>query len=218
MIMKDHIWLDTTQKSIKTLRGRAKAFKLSFFPFCAKEWGNLNGEFRNIDSIKKFKLSILNFVRPRENSVFAVHDINDLKLLTRSRLNFSHLNEHKFRNNFNDTIIPMSSCRKETETTLHYLLHSDFYSIYRIELLNDICALTNFLKNIVEENLLKLLLYGAEECSSKINSEILKCTIKFIKKKKKKTYHFCGPLFFSSFFPSDSDQVINIFLCILCSI
>ena len=183
MIMKDHIWLDTTQKSIKTLRGRAKAFKLSFFPFCAKEWGNLSGELRNIDSIKKFKLSILNFVRPRENSVFAVHDINDLKLLTRSRLNFSHLNEHKFRHNFNDTIIPMSSCRKEPETTLHYLLHSDFYSIYRIELLNDICALTNFLKNIVEENLLKVLLYGAEECSSKINSEILKCTIKFIKKK-----------------------------------
>ena len=111
----------------------------------------------------------------------------------------------------------MSSCRKEPETTLHYLLHSDFYSIYRIELLNDICALTNFLKNIVEENLLKLLLYGAEECSSKINSEILKCTIKFIKKKKK-TYHFSGPLFVSSFFPSDSDQVLNIFLCILCSI
>ena len=185
MIMKDHIWLDTTQKSIKTLRGRAKAFKLSFFPFCVKEWGNLSGELRNIDSIKKFKLSILNFVRPREYSVFPVHDINDLKLLTRSRLNFSHLNEHKFRHNFNDTINPMSSCRKEPETTLHYLLHSDFYSIYRIELLNDICALTNFLKNIVEENLLKLLLYGAEECSSKINSEILKCTIKFIKKKKK---------------------------------
>ena len=114
----------------------------------------------------------------------------------------------------------MSSCRKETETTLHYLLHSDFYSIYRIELLNDICALTNFLKNIVEENLLKVLLYGAEECSSKINSEILKCTIKFIKKKKtkKKPDHFSGPLFLSSFSPSDSDQVLNIFLCILCSI
>ena len=110
----------------------------------------------------------------------------------------------------------MISCRKEPETTLHYLLHSDFYSIYRIELLNDICALTNFLKNIVEENLLKLLLYGAEECSSKINSEILECTIKFIKKNKPD--QFSGPLFLSSFSPSDSDQVLNIFLCILCSI
>ena len=171
-----------TQKLIKTFRGRTKAFESSFFPYCAKEWGNLSEELRNIDSIKTFKLSILNFVRPRENSVFAVSDINGLKLLTRLRLNFSHLNEHKFRHNFNDTINPMCSCGKEPETTLHYLLRCDFYSIYRLELLNDICALNHSLKNISEENLLKVLLYRAEEFSFKINSEILKCTIKFIKK------------------------------------
>ena len=171
-----------TQKLIKTFGGRTKAFESSFFPYCAKEWGNLSEELRNIDSIKTFKLSILNFVRPRENSVFAVHDINGLKLLTRLRLNFSHLNEHKFRHNFNDTINPMCSCGKEPETTLHYLLRCNFYSIYRLELLNDICALNHSLKNISEENLLKVLLYGAEEFSFKINSEILKCSIKFIKK------------------------------------
>ena len=43
-----------------------------------------------------FKTCILNFVRLRENSVFEVHDINGLKLLTRLRLDFSNLNEHKF--------------------------------------------------------------------------------------------------------------------------
>ena len=84
-----------TQKSTATFRGRTKASESSFFLYCAKEWGNLGEELRNIDSIKTFKLSILNFVRPREN-VFAAHDINDLKLLTLLRLNFSHLNEHKF--------------------------------------------------------------------------------------------------------------------------
>ena len=52
----------------------------------------------------------------------------------------------------------------------------------RLELVNDICALNHSLKNILEENLLKVLLYGAEEFSFKINSEILKCTIKFIKR------------------------------------
>ena len=86
----------STQKSIKTFSGGTKAFELSFIPHCAKEWGNLNEELRNIDSINTLKLSILNFVSPRENSVFAVHDINGLKFLTRLRLNFSHLNEHKF--------------------------------------------------------------------------------------------------------------------------
>ena len=175
-----------TQKSIKTFRGRTKAFESSFYPHCEKEWGNLSKELRNIDywTLKKFKLRILNFVRPRENTVFAVHDINGLKLLTRLKLNFNQLNEHKFRHNFNDTINSMCSCGKEPETTLHYLLSCDFYSIYRLELLNDICALNHSLKNISEKNLLKVLLYGAEEYSFWIltNSENLKCTIKFIKK------------------------------------
>ena len=45
----------------------------------------------------------------------------------------------------------MSSCGKEPETTLHYLLRCDFYSIYRLELLNDICAFKRSLKNISEE-------------------------------------------------------------------
>ena len=173
----------STQKSIKTFSGRTKAFELPFFPLCAKEWGNISVELRNIDSINTFESSILNFVRPRENSVFAVHDINDLKLLTSLRLSFSHLNENKFRHNFNDTINPMCQCGKEPETTLHYLLRCDFYSIYLLELLNDICALNHSFKNISEENLLKVLLYGAEEFSFKINSETLKCTIKLINKK-----------------------------------
>ena len=87
----------------------------------------------------------------------------------------------------------MCSCGKEPETTLHYPMRCDFHSIYRLELLNDICALNHSLKNISEENLLKVLLYGAEEFSFKINSEILKCTIKFIQKADR----FSGPLFLS---------------------
>ena len=143
----------TTQKSIKAFRGRTKAFESSFFPYCAKEWGNFSEELRNIDSIKTFKLSILNFVRPRENSVFAVHDISGFKLLTRLRMNFNHLNKHKFRHNFNDTINPMCPCGKEPETTLRYILRCDFYSLYKLELLIDICALNHSLKDISEEHL-----------------------------------------------------------------
>ena len=119
-------------------------------------------------------------------------------------MNFSHLNEQKFRHDFNDTISAMFPCGKEPETTIHYLLRCTFYTIYRLELPNDICALNHFLKNISEENLLKVLLYGLEEFSFKINSEILKCTIKFIKK----TDRFSCSLFFSWIF-SPNDQVNN---------
>ena len=134
--LRTYLTRSSTQKRIKTFSTRTKTFELSFFPHCAEAWGNLSEELRNINSINTFKSCILNFVRPRENSVFEVHDINGVKLLTRLRLHFSHLNEHKFRYKFNDIINPMCSCGKEPKTTLRYLLRSDLYSIYRLELLN----------------------------------------------------------------------------------
>ena len=132
--LRTYLTRSSTQKRIKTFPARTKTFESSFFPHCAEEWGNLSEELRNINSINTFKSCILNFVRPRENSVFEVHDINGVTLLTRLRLDFNHLNEHKFRHNFNDIINPMCSCGKEPETTLHYLFRCDLYSIYRLEL------------------------------------------------------------------------------------
>ena len=87
----------------------------------------------------------------------------------------------------------MCSCSKEPETFLYYLWRCDLYSIYQLELLNDICALNGSLKNSSEEKLLKILLYGAEDFTSQLSSEILKCTIKFIKKSDR----LSGPLFLS---------------------
>ena len=37
-----------------------------------------------------------------ENSIFSVYDPRGVKLLTRVKLEFSHLNEHKFKHGFND--------------------------------------------------------------------------------------------------------------------
>ena len=96
-----------------------------------------------------------------------------------------------------DTFNPMCLCSKEPETTLHYLSRCDFYSIYRLELLKDICDLNHCLKNILEENLLKVLLYGAEEFSFKINSETLNCRINFIKKQFALVAHYFVLIFFS---------------------
>ena len=132
--LRTYLTRSSTQKRIKTFPPRTKTFESSFFPHCAEAWGNLSVELRNVSLINTFKSCIRSFVRPRENSVFEVHDINGVKLLTRLRLDFNHLNEHKFRHNFNDIINPMCSCGKEPETTLHYLFRCDLYSIYRLEL------------------------------------------------------------------------------------
>ena len=82
-----------THHKIKPIPASTKIFENSFFPYCIKEWSKLNDKIRNIKSINKFKVTILNFIGPKGNSVFDIHDTNGIKLLSRLRLNFSHLNE-----------------------------------------------------------------------------------------------------------------------------
>ena len=118
-------------------------------------------------SVNKFKEIILSLIRPKENSVFAIHDTKGLKLLTRLRLNFSHLNEHKFRHGFKDTVDPMWTCGLETETTLHILLRCKLYSAIRAEPLDDTYTAASFLTNYPDEKLLKILLHGSEYFSVK---------------------------------------------------
>ena len=106
--------------------------------------------------------TILDFIRPKENSIYAIHDISGLKLLTRLRLNFSHLNEHKFQCNFKDIINPMYCCGFEPETTDHYLLRGKLYTDLRLDLLNNIYTINQSLKNFSEEQLVNVLLYGSK--------------------------------------------------------
>ena len=42
----------------------------------------------------------MSFIRPVQSSVINIFDPKGLKLLHRLRLDFSHLNEHRFRHNF----------------------------------------------------------------------------------------------------------------------
>ena len=49
-----------------------------------------------------------------------------LKLLTRLEIQFSHLNEHKYRHGFGDTINAMCACGSEAETTEHFLFKPIF--------------------------------------------------------------------------------------------
>ena len=102
------------------------------------------------------------FIRPKENSIFKIHDINGIKLLNRLRLQICHLNEHKFRHKFRATIDPMCNRGLEPKTTLYYLLRFNPYFDLRKELPNDICVLNPTLKNLSHEKLLNILLYGSE--------------------------------------------------------
>ena len=99
--LRTNLTRSLTQKTIKIFPVITKPFEPSLFPHCAKAWRNLRKELRDIYSINRFKRSILNFVWPIGNSVFAFHDINGVKLQARLRLVFSHLNKHECQRNFN---------------------------------------------------------------------------------------------------------------------
>ena len=90
-----------------------------FFPYCINESNNLNLEIRNFRSLNIFKTSILS---EKKNLLFPVHDPLGAELLTRLRLKFSHINEHKFRHGFNDTINTVCACGTEVEITENFLL------------------------------------------------------------------------------------------------
>ena len=111
---------------IKPSLSRTKSFKNTFFPYCINEWNNLTVEIRNSKSVGAFKKLIK--CEKKENSIFSIYDPLGVKLLTRLRLQFSHLNEHKFRHGFGDTINAMCACGSEVETTEHFLLHCHLYS------------------------------------------------------------------------------------------
>ena len=63
-------------------------------PYCINEENNL--EIRNCISVSVKK--------KKENSIFSIYNPRGVKLFTCLRLQFSHLNEHKFRHVFEDTI------------------------------------------------------------------------------------------------------------------
>ena len=93
-------------------------------------------------------------------------------VLNRLRLNFSHLNEHKFHHNFRDTVNPLCCCNNETETTSHYLLRCHLLSEQKTKLLENLKNLDNTLLSHHDDEILQILLYGSHKFSSSENNKI----------------------------------------------
>ena len=66
-----------------------------------------------------------------------------VKYLTRIRLDLSHLNDHKFRHNFQGCLNPLCTCSLEVESTIHYFLHCHYYSDIWKTLLDTVKKITN---------------------------------------------------------------------------
>ena len=161
---------------------RTNSFKNSFFPYTINEWNSLDSQIRNCNSYSVFRNSLLKLIKPQENSIYNIHDSLGVKLLSRLRLDFSHLREHKFRHNFNDSLNPMCACSLEPETTLHFLLHCRYYNNLRLTLMSELFAIDPSIPHLNEASLVKLLLFGDKKYNSNSNRNILCSTISYIKK------------------------------------
>ena len=119
----------TASSKLRPFSSRTISFKKTFFPYCVKEWNNLNADIKNAISLNIFKKLII--TEKKENPLFSVFDELGVKLLTRLRLEFSHLNKHKFRHGLKDTLNPLCTCGAEAKTTEHFLLHCQLYYTHR---------------------------------------------------------------------------------------
>ena len=113
--------------------------------------------------------------KKKRKTLFCIYDPLGVKLFARLILQFSHLNEHKFRHGFSDIINPMCAYGTEVETTEHFLLRCQFCSTQRLEIFENLEKVeTNFL-SLNAKNQVLILLHG-----SQTNQEILTNVISYL--------------------------------------
>ena len=174
-----HLYNTRNTRNITTYSCRTDAFKYSFFPWTINEWNKLNFSIR-ASSFNIFRANLIKIIRPIPNSVFGIFNPLGLKLITRLRLGLSHLNDHRFKHNFNDCINPLSMCSLDIEPTVHYFLHCNYYNSATISLLNDLNSVDRTLLSLSNLSLVNILLYGDPQFDDSQNAYILNSRIKYI--------------------------------------
>ena len=150
---------------IPTINLKHDFFKNTFFPSTIIEWNKLDRKIKNSESIEAFKKRILSFIRPSPNSTFNCHNPKGIELLSRLRLGLSHLREHKFKHNFQDSLNPFCNCGKGEE---------------RLALLNTIKNIDMSILQQSDSKFTSVLLFGDTSFDNNKNTFILDATIDYI--------------------------------------
>ena len=132
------------------------------------------------NTLGEFKGKLLAKIRPNMKSVFEVRDIRGVRCLTKLRVKFSPLNEHKFRHNF-ESLSPICACNSGIEDNEHFLMHCPIYDQMRNDLLDQLSRIPGLeLGNLSSGALCELLLSGNPRFNDIANKLILEATISFI--------------------------------------
>ena len=133
---KTHAYAIRNVDNIPCFKIRHNFFKNSFFPSTIIEWNNLDPTLRNSKSFVDFKNDILKLIRPSPSNVFNCNSPKGIRLITRLRVEMSHVREHKFKYNFQDCLNPIFSCGLDIESISHSLLHCPSFNEERYTLLS----------------------------------------------------------------------------------
>ena len=118
---------------------RTDAVNKFFFPYTIVEWNKLDLAIRKSKSYAIFRNALLKIDWPNQCSIYRIHNLVGLNLLTRLRFGLSHPNKHRFNHNHNQSCInPICSCSLAIESTTHFLLHWHHFSNIYSTLLNSI--------------------------------------------------------------------------------
>ena len=124
---------------------------------------------------------MLGIIRPSQKPTYNINDIAGIRLLTKLRLNFSALNEHKFRHNF-ECLDPICACGTSKEDNEHFLLHCPLFELQRTDLLGQLGDLPGIdIDSLDSKTICELLLFGRPNANVIVNRIILEATISFIK-------------------------------------
>ena len=102
--------------------------------------------------------------------------------MTRLRVSFSHLREHKFKHNFQDTVKLLCPCSLEAEDTYHFFVRCQKFSNQRNVLFHDLNSINS---EMSENEIVQVLLFGNKIFSKDLNFRIITSSINFIKDSKR---------------------------------
>ena len=106
-----------------------------------------------------------------------------MSLLTRLRVDFSDLREHRFNHKWN-CAIPTCKCKNENESTEHFFLRCPIYIKERDDLFSALSYILQIDKllvtNLPSATLIDMLLYGCKDYEDKKNNQIIVACIRFI--------------------------------------
>ena len=91
------------------------------------EWNDLNPDMRSLALNKLFRNTLLKFIRLAQRKAIYINNSVSVKLLTRLRLSFNYLREHKCRHGFKDMLNSLCLYSIEAEIKAHYFLRCHIF-------------------------------------------------------------------------------------------